>query len=307
LIKAFRDACPADEEVIATDADPLAPAFVSADRGIVVPSLSRSGFVDEMLSICEAHGVRLLVPTIDTELALYADSRERFEAIGVTPLISSPRLIEVTSSKRRTEEVFGNEGIRSPRSWPIDSGSLDDLPSEVFVKPDRGSASENTFRAGADNLAALVDLVPDALVQERIDAVELTVDALLDLEGRPIHLVPRVRLKTVGGESVQGVTVPDEPVRAWLVEVLRIVGGLGGRGPITIQAFLTEPEPTLIEVNPRFGGGFPLAYEAGARYPQWILRFISGKAVEPSFGSYRKGVFMTRTFVEFFSDGGWEQ
>jgi carbamoyl-phosphate synthase large subunit len=144
-------------------------------------------------------------------------------------------------------------------------------------------------------------------VQEYIEAPEITVDALLDLTGEVIHLVPRIRLKTVGGESVQGVTMPDEPIRPWLLEVLGVISSLGGRGPVTIQAFLTPEEPTLIEVNPRFGGGFPLTLEAGGDYPKWIVEMIEGRRVEPRLGEYRKGLFMTRALEEIYVDGGWDR
>lgn len=178
---------------------------------------------------------------------------------------------------------------------------------QLFVKPDRGSASAHTFRVDSESLDAMLPLVPDPIVQERVDAVEVTVDALLDREGRAVHFVPRVRLKTIGGESVEGVTLPDEPIRDWLQEVLAVVADLGGWGPMTIQLFLTSPAPTLIEVNPRFGGGFPLAYRAGALYPQWILEMMAGNELRSRIGEYRKGLFMTRSFVERYTDGGWPQ
>jgi carbamoyl-phosphate synthase large subunit len=33
----------------------------------------------------------------------------------------------------------------------------------------------------------------------------------------------------------------------------------------------------FIEINPRFGGGAPLAMEAGADFPRWILGELLGK------------------------------
>ena len=307
LVNAFVEACGDSRRVIVADADPLAPALLVADDGVVVPRLDQPGFVDEMLLICERYDVGMIVPTIDTELPLYAHYRDRFESKGVMTLVSSLELIETTSSKKRTEEVFTPAGIRTPRSWGGSLGHLNDLPSELFVKPDRGSASAHTYQSSPEHLEAILALVPDPIVQERIDAIELTVDALLDLRGVPVHLVPRIRLKTVGGESVQGVTMPDDTIREWLLRVFDVVAGLGGWGPMTVQLFLTAPEPTLVEVNPRFGGGFPLAYEAGAQYPQWILRMLDGQKLEPRLGQYRRGLFMTRSLVERFIDGAWDQ
>ena len=306
LVSAFMEACRGDRIVVAADADPLAPSLQVADEGVVVPRLDHPRFVDEMLATCERHDVGLIVPTIDTELPLFAHNRDRFKEAGVLPVVSGAELIEATLSKRNTEKVFSAAGIRTPRSWDT-NWAVSDLPAEVFVKPDRGSASAHTYPTTPERLQAILPLVPDPIIQEKIDAVELTVDALLDTEGITIHLVPRIRLKTVGGESVEGVTMPDAPIRVWLLRLFDVVADLGGWGPMTVQLFLTSPEPTLVEVNPRFGGGFPLAYEAGAHYPQWILRMVDGESIEPRLGSYRKGLFMTRSLTEHFVDGGWAQ
>ncbi len=307
LVEAFLEACAGKEKVIAADADPLAPALFVADEGVMVPRLDDDEFLEHLLAVCARHDVRLVVPTIDTELLLYARNRARFEGEGVVPLVSSVSLIETTLSKRKTEATFAMAGIRTPRSWEMDVASIGDFPAEMFVKPDQGSASAHTYPSTPERLEAVLPLVPDPVVQEKIDAVEVTVDALLDRAGVLVHMVPRIRLKTVGGESVQGVTLPDLPLREWLSRVFAVVTDLGGWGPMTVQIFLTSPVPTLIEVNPRFGGGFPLAYRAGARYPQWILQIIDGRAVEPRLGEYRKGLFMTRSLTEHYVEGEWEQ
>jgi len=306
LVDSFLEACDGHGKVVASDADPLAPSLMAADIGVVVPRLTEPEFVDDMLRLCQTHDIGLIVPTIDTELPLLAEHRDRFTAVGANPLVASKELIEVTASKRRTEAVFREAGISTPPSWSTDSIPVaDDI--ELFVKPDRGSASAHTFRVDSKSIDALLPLVPDPIVQERIDAVEVTVDALLDRAGKVIHFVPRIRLKTIGGESVEGVTLPDDPIRDWLLGVLSVVADLGGWGPMTIQIFLTAPDPTLIEVNPRFGGGFPLAYRAGGLYPQWILEMMTGNELRARLGEYRKGLFMTRSFVERYVDGGWSQ
>jgi carbamoyl-phosphate synthase large subunit len=271
-----------------------------------MPPLNSPEYSSRLLELCQRRQIALVVPTIDTELALLADLRDGFAPSGITVLVSEMELIDATSDKRKTEAVFTARGVRTPRSWmPGELGT--DLPELLFVKPNRGSASVETFLVPRDRVEAVLPMVSDPVIQEYIEAPEITVDALLDLTGEVIHLVPRIRLKTVGGESVQGVTMPDEPIRDWLLEVLRVVSSLGGRGPVTIQAFLTPDAPTLIEVNPRFGGGFPLTLEAGGDYPMWIVEMVEGHKVEPRLGEYRKGLFMTRALEEIYVDGAWDR
>lgn len=306
LVRAFRETLSESGGlVIAGDVDPLAPGLLVADRGELLPRLDHPEFSARLLDLCKRNEVGLVVPTIDTELALLATSSREFAASGITLLVSDLELIETTGDKRRTESVFGAAGIRTPRSWLPDELE-GELPELLFVKPTRGSASVETHVVSSEHVRAVLPMVSDPVIQEYVDAPEITVDALLDFSGEVIHMVPRIRLKTVGGESVQGVTLPDEPIRPWLLQVLAVVSSLGGRGPVTLQAFLTAETPTLIEVNPRFGGGFPLALEAGGNYPTWIVEMMTGAEVRPRLGEYRRGLFMTRALEETFVDGGWD-
>jgi carbamoyl-phosphate synthase large subunit len=138
-------------------------------------------------------------------------------------------------------------------------------------------------------------------VQERLRGIEITIDALLDNDGEPLHYVPRQRIKTVAGESVQGVTIDDSKERSWIIAMLSVAGHLGATGPITAQAFLCPRGPVLIEINPRFGGGFPLGYAAGARYPEWLVDACHGEVIPLTLGEYTRGLFMTRSHAEQFA------
>lgn len=291
--------------VIAADTDPLAPALLLADVGEIVPPVGHPKYESTLEKLCALHSVQLVIPTIDTELRIFAALRDRFERNGVTLAVSDPRLIHLTSDKHRTVQAFAPLGIRMPRSWLPHEVDGVQLPEWLFVKPRAGSASAHTHPISRQKLASILDQVPDPIIQELIEAPEITVDALLGLDGAVLHYTPRLRLKTVGGESVEGVTLPDEPIRPWLTKVLEAVGQFGGRGPITVQGFLTEGEPTLSEINPRFGGGFPLTMAAGGDYPGWLVAMAKGEKVSPRLGSYRDGVFMTRYLQEEFIDGNW--
>lgn len=302
LVRAFKRALGGDGVVVAADADPLAPAFEVADESEVVPRLGSPLYRERLAQLCSRRRINLVIPTIDTELLVLSDMSAQLGEAGTFVMVSDAALIEVAIDKQRTADAFMSAGIAMPRSWLPEELDSADLPTNLFVKPRQGSASIDTYRVEPSDLRPLLEFVADPIIQEYVDAPEVTVDVLLDLRGRPLHMVPRLRLKTVGGESVEGVTLPDEPIRDWLLAVLAVVSRLGGCGPITLQAFLTPGTPTLIEVNPRFGGGYPLAWHAGADYPSWILQMIAGHEVTPRLGAYEKGLFMTRALEEYIID-----
>ena len=207
-------------------------------------------------------------------------------------------------------EVFSAAGVSVAPWWvPADGPIAAEFGadcSEFVVKPRCGAGSGHMLIVDADRLDAAISIVPDPIVQPRLWGTELSVDAFFDFSSTLRHYVPRERVKTVGGESIQGRTVDDAAFADWLREVFRVMGAHGARGPQTVQLFLSEAGPVLSEINPRFAGGFPLANRAGGRYADWVVDLLAGSEPQIVLGEYERGVFMTRSFVEAYTtDPAW--
>jgi carbamoyl-phosphate synthase large subunit len=304
LVQAFKRATHArGARVFAGDASALAPTLYLADAAFRLPNVGSPDYVPHLLELVKAHDIGLVVPTIDPELGVLAAHAAAFAELGCKALVSHHAFVEISGDKWLTQQAFASHGLDVPQSWTPEEVQRRGvaLPERLFVKPRDGSASRDTYRATPATLADILTRVPNAIIQEELLGPEVTIDALLDFEGQPLHYVPRVRLRTLAGESIQGVTIPDDELSGWLKGLLVAAAKLGARGPITLQAFLTDRGPVLIEVNPRFGGGFPLAYAAGGRYPEWLLQLLAGEAVPPRLGDYQRGLYMTRYNVEHFT------
>ena len=302
LLRAFQQQTAArNGSTFAGDRDPLAPALQLADRAFVLPPIEDPTYLDALLSIVARWKIRLLVPTIDTELPFLAENAPAFQSIGCTPLISSKKLVAVSGDKWLTVCTFSELGFRTPSSWLPGAAEPDSLPKALFVRPRAGSASLNAFRVDRDDLEARLAEVQSPIIQEYIGDREITIDALIDLDGNPVHYVPRLRIRTLAGESIQGITIKDKDLGDWILELLHAVARMGGRGAMTLQAFLSPEGPVFSEINPRFGGGFPLAQEAGGHYPEWILQLLEGKSIPARIGEYEEGISMTRYFSEEFT------
>ena len=285
-------------QVIAADLDPLAPSLREADKSRFLPRLSDPEFLDRLIEIIDQEQIGLAIPVIDTGLQMLALSAERLSAHGCKILPSSSSFVEMCSDKWLT--FTGLDGrVAVPKSWlPGMDGS--DMPEDLFVKPRDGSASINAFPCTRATLESVLQSVPNAIIQERLVGREVTIDALFDFDGVPIHFVPRTRIRTIGGESIQGVTLPKSELGNWLESLLPILSDLGARGPNTIQCFITPNGPVLTEINPRFGGGYPLAHAAGGTYPEWLMDMMLGQTVAPRLGEYTEGLYMSRAYREYF-------
>lgn len=304
LTKAFKKALEKrNGQLYAGDMDELAPSLYFVDKKVKLCEVLNKNYIPQLLEIVEKEKINLIVPTIDTELMVLSKNAHLFERINCKVLISEEKVIQIANDKWETVVFFNNHGVNTPKSWiPDDNLNENELPDTLFVKPRHGSASKHTYKVDKKNLFKVIDLVPEPIIQEYLNYPEITIDCLLDMEGHVIHYVPRIRLKTIGGESVESVTIPDEDIRSWVLKVLGIISSKGGIGPITVQAFLSESGPILSEINPRFGGGVPLTFAAGGDYPEWILQMLEGKKVPTKLGCYKKQLCMTRFYQELFID-----
>lgn len=285
--------------VYAGDMNGLAPTLYMADKGFRLPRVTDEGYIPFLVDLIQKYSIDLIVPTIDTELPILARNVETLKQAGTFPLISKQFLIDCSCDKWLTFQEFSKAGVQTARSWIPEQCDRTELPEELFLKPRDGSASLHTHAVKKEALDNILPEVPFPLIQERLYGKEITIDALLDLNGNPIHYVPRIRMQTVGGESIQGLTMPDTGMEKWFERLLLTLKKLGGIGPMTLQAFLTDDgNPIFSEINPRFGGGFPLGYAAGAEYPEWILQMLEGKTVAPRLGEYKRGLYMTRYYKE---------
>jgi carbamoyl-phosphate synthase large subunit len=185
-------------------------------------------------------------------------------------------------------------GVPTPTTWHPNEVTPAALAYPVFVKPRSGSASKGAAAARDEReLSYFLEYVPDPIVQAYLPGPEITNDVLCDLYGNVLSVVSRQRIEVREGEVAKGVTVYDPEITESCV---RIAKGLEAIGPITVQCLLSgEGRPHFTEVNPRFGGGLPLAIAAGVPIPQLFLAVAAGRGVDvPPLGSYTIGLHMTR-------------
>jgi carbamoyl-phosphate synthase large subunit len=299
-VQAFRTALGAAGHVIAADLDPLAPALYMADAAARLPRLDDPRYGDYLVDLVARSEVRAIIPTIDTELPKLVQLSGALQSAGAVAVVSTALFTASTMDKWLTVQTLHAEEVASAQTWlPEQLGSAS-LPDRVVVKPRFGSASQGILRVNKDHIAQAIALTEHPIVQEELTGREVTVDALFDMSGRLIHYVPRVRLKAIGGESVEGVTISRNELGPWIDTALLACGRLGARGPISLQCFIEPTGPKLTEVNARFSGGFPLTHRAGGQYAQWLLEELHGSTVLSRIGEYEVGVRMTRHYVEIF-------
>jgi carbamoyl-phosphate synthase large subunit len=299
IVRAFREA---GAPTIAADANRLAPALYHADRFEIVPRVDDPAYVAALRELVERHGVKLVVPLTDLDHLTLARARDQ---LGALVLLPSEEVVERLGDKYLAHQLLEERGLPSPLTW-LPTEIPADLRFPVLVKARHGFGSRHIYRAeNATELEFFLHYTPvDSIVQSFCLGEEFSIDVFCDWDARCLNAIPRTMIESKGGESIKGMTIKD-----WsLIEFGRRVSEtLGIVGPANIQCF-READGThyVTDINPRFGGGFPLPTAAGSRYPELALSLAKGERPEPRLGEFRAGVVMTRFFshVTLTADDG---
>lgn len=297
LVRSFqRDLAEIGGRVIAGDMSPLAPALYVADDHAILPPSDSPDFVPFLFELCGKRDVRLMLSPRDEDLPILAEHRAAFAEVGTTVMVADSDTILTCRDKLKFVEFCRRHGFATPTTFDATEPKPADFP--LFVKPRIGKGGQSTFRVESiEQLDAVGKLIDDILVQEFVDAPEYTIDLFSDFDGQVISVLPRERLRIVGGESYVAVTAR---IPVLLAECARLAQSLKLVGHNTIQAFRVEDEVKFIEVNPRYGGGAHLGFAAGARTTEFLVRLLSGEKLRPCIGDFKDRYFMLRHTQDLF-------
>lgn len=282
-------------KVFASDANPLLSAGCQvADDYFEVPRIDQPSYIEFLLNLCSQKEIKLVIPTIDTGLLLLSQNKALFEEAGIKILISSTEFVKKCRDKRIIHEFFTSNRISIAKEYPKDNYKL-----PLFIKPIDGSRSVDTFLIKDENELTEDHFSNDKLMfleyldHDKYD--EFTCDLYYDKSNHLKCVVPRKRIEVREGEVYKAVARKNVLVDYISERLSRIDGAVGC---ITAQFFLHKEDKSKIygiEINPRFGGGYPLSYLAGANFPKWIIEeYLLDKTIDDKFNSWENDLLMIR-------------
>ena len=243
--------------------------FVS-DKCFKVSPVTSDSYINELLEICREYQICFIIPTIDTELSTLAVHKDLFYQYGINPIVSDLSFIQICRDKRNTGLFFKDHEIRIP--LPLDKYNP---VFPMFAKPYDGSLSKDLhiIRSNTELTSDILNH-PKLIFMEYIDTSEykeFTVDMYYGKDHFVKSIIPRERIEIRAGEICKGITRKNYLVK-YLKERMEYLPGV--IGTICIQLFYRESDNDVvgIEINPRFGGGYPLSYYAGANFPLNIVK-----------------------------------
>lgn len=298
IIQYFKKTVGNHGKVVATDMSNIAPSVYEADVFYQVPRMTDPGYIDEIFSICQKEKIDAVLSLIDPELSLLAENAEKFKALGVTVVGSSYALCEMCLDKWQMYMWLQQKGYNCARSFvdksaffeAVDAG---EITYPVFVKPIRGSASIAISKVYDRETVDLLFAHGEGLmIQEFLNGQEIGADVYIDMiSGEVVSIFTKKKIVMRAGETDKAVSFKDPALFA-LIE--KFVKEAGFSGQIDIDIFEIDGQYYISEVNPRFGGGYPHAYESGCDHMTLIQNNIHGVANEKCIGAYASDVYMMK-------------
>lgn len=309
LLKYFKENMTAGARIVATDMQLTAPALQVADVKLQVPAVYDKNYIERTLQICKEQKIDALISLNDLELPILAAQKERFEEIGTKVVVSDPQVIDIAFDKYKTAQWVESLGLKSPKTYvSLEKAkralAVGEIDFPLFLKPRWGSGSIGLetvedmeeldtvygilFKKIKKTILATASVGDDyILIQEKLTGKEYGLDVMNDLEGNHVAVSVKQKLAMRAGETDKAVTVDIPEVRemgAMIGKNLRHVGNLD----VDIMQ-RANGDYCVLELNPRFGGGFPFSYEAGVNLPRAILMWLRGENVpvemlQPKYG-----------------------
>lgn len=302
LLKYFKENLSEGDKVVATDMQLSAPALQAADVKIQVPAVYDPNYVDITLGICKEQKIDLLLSLNDLELPILSENKARFEALGVKVVVSDPEVIDICFDKYKTAQWVESLGLHAPKTYVrIEDAkralAAGEISFPLFMKPRWGSGS-----IGLESIADMEELdiyyhllfkkikktilatasVGDEyiMIQEKLTGAEFGLDIMNDLEGNNAGVSVKQKLAMRAGETDKAVTLDLPEVREMGRKIGQALKHIGNLDVDIMQR--ANGDYCVLELNPRFGGGYPFSYEAGVNMPKAIISWAKGEKVDPA-------------------------
>lgn len=303
LVKYFKEAIGENGKVFAANSSSQSPAFLAADEHVVTPFIYDRNYIPFLLNYCRENQITALIPLFDVDLPVLARSKAAFAAIGTNVIVSDSDFIEVCNDKWKTFRFLQENGFCVPLTFlsledakqAISTGAIH---YPVMVKPRWGMGSISVYQA--DNEAELTvlyhkvrrgiedsylkyesaaDMDTSVLIQEKIKGQEYGLDVMNDLKGCYCNTSAKKKVAMRSGETDCAVTVDNDALKELGKKISLRSHHIGN---LDVDVFLTEGNvPCVLEMNARFGGGYPFSHIAGVNLPKAIVQWLEGKQAEP--------------------------
>lgn len=315
LINYFKEAIGDKGKIYAADMTLSAPAMVDADVAILVPNIYSEDYIDNLKSIVKDHSINAIISLNDLELPILSKHKGEFEAYGAKVIVSDEHVIDLTFDKLKTYHFLKDNGFHTPKTFANLEDAIVALEAQeirfpLVVKPRWGSASigidfpedieelrlsyqlqKLKLKKSILNNVSDQDIDHAIIIQEQIDGIEFGMDIVNDFDCNYFGTFTREKFSMRGGETDKAISRTGEQYDELGRKISKHLKHLGS---LDCDIFVAEDKIYVLELNPRFGGGYPFSHEAGINLAAIYLAWLQGTKEVSHFNNFESGKLFSK-------------
>lgn len=303
LVNFFKKAIGKDGEVHVGNSTSLSPAFKEADKSVVTPLIYDDGYIPFLLDYCKNNNIDAIISLFDVDLPVLAKNKALFKSHGTTVIVSDSEVIEICNDKYKTYEFLLSNGFCTPKTYLNVEEVLEKIRDgalryPLVVKPRWGMGSIGIYTAdNEDELRVFynktintikktylkyessIDIDKSVIIQEKIGGKEYGLDVINDLKGNYQNTVVKLKYRMRAGETDCAITLDDANLKSLgnkISDSLKHIANLDA------DVIVSNDKPYILEMNARFGGGYPFSHASGVNLPLAIIKWLKGERVDSS-------------------------
>ena len=298
LVEYIKDIKTFTGKVFVSDCDATASGLYGNNDGRFIlprPVDNEELYVHELTKLCKEHQIGIVIPVIDPEIFILSKYRDQMLVEGINVIVSDKRVLDICYDKLQMNAFLSSNGFLVAQAY-TDFDSFTKAYNEgrihfpVIVKPVYGSGSVET--SIVDNLDKVKTLFHDGLmIQEVLNGTEHGCDVFNTFEKEPVRCVVKKKISMRSGETDKSITVDNKALQQVGIELGKKLGHIGN---LDFDVFETEAGPYIIDINPRFGGGYPATHAAGCNHLDLLIRMCNGEKIQPDFDSYTRNLLVMK-------------
>ena len=301
MVKFFKDVIGTEGKVIAGNSSPIAPSFCYADESVVTPLIYDENYIPFLLHFCKEKQIKMIVPLFDVDLLVLAKHKQEFENQGTIVVVSDVNVIEQCNDKWKTYEFCMENHMDTARTF-LDTTEVKRIISQgemdypVMIKPRWGMGSMGVYQADNEleldvlyqkckrdiqntylKYEASFDMEHCVVIQQKLNGQEYGLDIINDLNGNYVNTIVRKKIAMRAGETDSAIVENNPDLVKWGEKVSKC---LQHKANLDVDVFLDNKQIMLLEMNARFGGGYPFSHLAGVNLPDALIKWVQGKRIE---------------------------
>tara|TARA_A100001011_G_scaffold386328_1_gene461928 strand:- start:7298 stop:8242 length:945 start_codon:yes stop_codon:yes gene_type:complete len=273
------------------DPDNSVPSFSVSKKtkNYVSPYAKEKNYKFFLRKFIKKNRIKTVFPFSEYELKILAKDKKYYSNKKICLVVSNTNVISICENKIKTENFLKSIGIKSPKIIPF-SQVKKNLP--VIKKNIFGNSSKNQkIIKSPQDIPKKTSL--NCFYQKYFNSQEYGMDILNDLNGNFLHCLVRKKISMRAGDTDKAEIISSNK---FLNLAKKISSELKHIGNLDIDFLVNKKKIYVIDLNPRFGGGYPFTHEYGYNYIKAL--------VELSLNDKKKIKFnLKNTKIKKFSKG----